>query len=331
MKTNGHTRNIFLAGPDVEREAKRLISQPGRLRVAVAYWGDGSVERLDIEKTGDSDVTIVCDLMSGACNPIEIKRLQGIFGESRILMRDRLHAKVWLTDREAIVGSSNISANGLGFEGDELKGSIEANLLVDDIKTLAAIGRWFENDVMEGARKITEVDFQEACRRWKRHRANRPPPSARGSFLDVLRTNPSFFADRNFVVWVYEPHTLSSAAEEIVATERKRRHNDTIEVWENIEGSIPPPGAFVLEFHIGPRTRRARLDGLWQVLQDKPFVKKNQHCNVLLCKSASKILDLPLGNRKPWESAATLAAANDTGRTEWTIEEFSREFLSNKA
>jgi hypothetical protein len=122
--TSRHTCETFLRGPDVERRAAELISQAHEVRVAVAYWGSGSFkwfERFDAESLASKDVVIVCDLMSGACNPDEIERLQKTLGKPGVRTRDRLHAKVWLTDRGAIVGSSNVSANGLGFEGDELK------------------------------------------------------------------------------------------------------------------------------------------------------------------------------------------------------------------
>jgi len=41
-------------GGDVWREAKELISQAVRVRVAVAFWAGGSFERLDAESVADA-------------------------------------------------------------------------------------------------------------------------------------------------------------------------------------------------------------------------------------------------------------------------------------
>ena len=181
--------------------------------------------------------------MSGACNPAEIERLQKTLGKPCVLTRDRLHAKVWLTDRGAIVGSSNVSANGLGFEGDELKGSIEANVFIDDAETLTAVSRWFENDVMDEAREITKADFKEAHRRWRRHRTTRPQPFTEGSLLDALRMNPSSLADRAFVVWVEEElPDLDPWADRILLSEQKARSNSRILCWQDVEEPVPPRG-----------------------------------------------------------------------------------------
>jgi phosphatidylserine/phosphatidylglycerophosphate/cardiolipin synthase-like enzyme len=218
--TNSHAPSTFLRGPDVEHKAKEMISQAPGVWAAVAYWGSGSFDCLDFKDLKDrrrkhgvspDGVTIVCDLMSGACNPTEIERLQAALGKSHVLMRDRLHAKVWWTDRGAIVGSSNMSANGLGFEGNELRESIEANVFVDNDETLAAINRWFEKDVMKGAKEITKADIKEACHRHKYHRSTRPTISWEGSFLDAIREHTSSFVDRDLLVWAYEDGSTPSA------------------------------------------------------------------------------------------------------------------------
>jgi hypothetical protein len=127
--TNGPARTTLLSGLHTESEIKKLLESSSQIRAAVAYWGADAMEQLGIEGLAGRDVIIICDLMSGACNPDEIERLQKYLGRQRVLMRDNLHAKVWLTEKGAIVGSSNASANGLGFERAELRGSIEANLL----------------------------------------------------------------------------------------------------------------------------------------------------------------------------------------------------------
>jgi hypothetical protein len=315
-------RKTFLRSLDVERAVKGLISGAARARVAVAYWGVGSSDRFNIESVAGNDILIVCDLMSGACNPREIERLQKALGKSRMLTRDQLHAKVWLTDRGAIVGSSNASANGLGFEGDELKGSIEANVFVNDPETLAAISHWFENDVVQEAREITTEDLREAHARWKRHRITRPERPLTGSLLDAIRTHSASLVDKNLFIWVYEHADFDRWADRALKSEQKARHSSSIDGWQNVEGPIPPAGAYVLDFDIGPNGK-AKLDGLYQVLHDNPLVKEKKN-TLLLCMRARAFETYRRGNRKSWEDAATAAVRSSPGRDTWRIEDFAR-------
>jgi len=327
VDTSKHVR--FLGKSDIEGAVKKLISQAARARVAVAYWGKGSSDWFDIEGIASRDVTIVCDLMSGACNPGEIEQLQKALGKPRVLTRDHLHAKVWLTDTGAIVGSSNASANGLGFEGDELKGLIEANVFVDDAETLTAINRWFEKDVMEGAREITKSDFKEAHRLWQRRRAARPLRSPGKSILDVITTSPSSFAERDFMVYVYKHDGFSRWALANLKAAQKKRPNTPIDGWENIDGPMPQAGAFVLDFNLG-EDGKAKLDDLYQVLRDDPLIK-GQDRTLLLCRPVRTFKGLPLGDKKRWERAATAAAKSKPNRDEWGIVDFSRQFLKPTA
>ena len=76
--------------------------------------------------TSGKNVRIICDLLSGACNPVEIEKLKGLDGV-RVRTRDRLHAKVWIGGNDVIVGSANASHNGLpGDDEDAANASIEA-------------------------------------------------------------------------------------------------------------------------------------------------------------------------------------------------------------
>ncbi len=145
----------FLTTSDTISEIRNLLNGGGVVRVAVSYWGDGAVDSLGI--TRNQDLTIVCDVLSGGCNPAEIRKLLGVLGDKRVLTYDRLHAKVWLAAGSAIVGSSNASSNGLGFEGEEAASLVEANLVVDDRNALAAMKKWWTEGILTGARAITAV------------------------------------------------------------------------------------------------------------------------------------------------------------------------------
>ena len=40
----------FLTGPEIRTEVQRISHRPGKLRAAVAYWGDGAAERTGLSE-----------------------------------------------------------------------------------------------------------------------------------------------------------------------------------------------------------------------------------------------------------------------------------------
>jgi hypothetical protein len=307
----------LLDGPGAEKTIKALLAGATRARIAVAYWGEGAVERLGIDTMSIGDVEVVCDVVSGGCNPLEVERLRKVLGSDRVMTCDRLHAKVWVTDLGVVIGSSNASANGLGYESAEAAGLIEANLFIDDPTTVAIIERWFEQLVKPGSRPVTDEDLRRAQPLWKRRRKARPRPVG-ASVLDALRANPVAFAERDFLVWVYPHGNRSPLAEKQLDTAQRERHDSSIDCWENEDA---PPGAYILDFHL-QRNGKAKFDGLWQVLSDDP---KQQ--SILLCRPAEDVEGMPIGNKATWEAAATRAV--ESGKDAWDITEFN-QFLPVK-
>jgi hypothetical protein len=167
----------ILDGPSAEKTIRTNLSASKEARLAVAYWGSGAIERLGIAaavKHG-ADIEVVCDLMSGSCNPAVIRQLRNMLGAERVLTRADFHAKVWITDAGAVLGSSNASANGLGFEGDEIDGLIEANFAIDssDTEEISTWKDWYRDQARKGAERITDTMLDEADERWRRRRKTR--------------------------------------------------------------------------------------------------------------------------------------------------------------
>jgi hypothetical protein len=84
-----------------------------------------------------------------------------------------LHAKVYLGDRAAIVGSANASATGTGWEGAEARGLVEAAVKVENDQTLKSIAAWM-NRRWSAATEVTDADIKAARKIWRRRRATRP-------------------------------------------------------------------------------------------------------------------------------------------------------------
>lgn len=86
---------------------------------------------------------------------------------------DGLHAKVYLGDRMAIVGSANASAAGTGWEGAEADYLVEAAVKVEDAQTVNVIVEWM-NDLWAKAKPIDDDVLKMAISTWSKRRKARP-------------------------------------------------------------------------------------------------------------------------------------------------------------
>ena len=158
-----------------------------RADLAVAFWGKGAASNLKIVK--GSKVRIICNLESGACNPDEIERLRTV---AQVKTHPELHAKVYLTDNAAIIGSSNASANGLAMSANDVAGWREANMVVDDPSILPGIRSWFAK-MWKDARSIENNDIDRARALWKLRRQLAPSTRNKKSLFGALRADHELF------------------------------------------------------------------------------------------------------------------------------------------
>lgn len=54
---------------------QQLVQRDGELLAAVAFWGRGAGQQTGITERAQP-TRVLCDLLSGACNPAEIRWLQ---------------------------------------------------------------------------------------------------------------------------------------------------------------------------------------------------------------------------------------------------------------
>ena len=135
----------FLTGGNILKQIQELVRQNGDISVAVAYWGDGAVEQTGIAHREKDRTRILCDLLSGACNPDEIAALLELGATVRT--RRGMHAKVWANGDHVIVGSANASMNGLGFEADSSSvPNVEAAVQLHDHTIAGEIRDWFDRN-----------------------------------------------------------------------------------------------------------------------------------------------------------------------------------------
>jgi hypothetical protein len=149
---------MFLASnKDIRKEIECLMEQDpaGPTKFAVAFWGR------DAERIPDGPSWIICDLYSGFCNPETIAALLKR-SSCRVFYLNGLHAKVVVNKAGAVVSSANMSHNGLGREGIDDSGTVEAgHRVAAGTKTHDDICAWFDR-MWEKARPVTELDLRRA-------------------------------------------------------------------------------------------------------------------------------------------------------------------------
>jgi len=168
---------MLLAGRGILGEIRDLIEHASRLDLAVAYWGEGACRALRLEKCKAKNIRIVCDFRSGATNPDEIAMIQRRLKNKHVVVKqmDRLHAKVYLSERRCVVGSANASTDGLGWEGPRTSNLIEACYSFDQRQKqeMREARTWFER-TWRRASKITPTDVSAARRRFNERQKRRP-------------------------------------------------------------------------------------------------------------------------------------------------------------
>ncbi|MGQ7790962.1 phospholipase D family protein [Faunimonas sp. B44] len=188
--------NRFLVGEALTAEIEAILKSPGS-RYAVAFWGRGSTERLP--DGGKGNVKIICNLRSGGTNPAAIKAMN----RENVRQMDDLHAKVYLGSDHAVVTSANASANGLGFEGHELKGWREAGWLTDEIRPIAD---WFEV-LWSEAHEISDQDIRLAEEAWRKRQRAKPTLRDFADFDPHMEQVPLLYWIR-ILPWEYEKESI---------------------------------------------------------------------------------------------------------------------------
>jgi hypothetical protein len=187
--------------------------------VAVAFWGKGSQSIFD--RWNAKPLHILCNLALGGTNPSVIRKLRTLEG-AEVRQLDNLHAKLILTDRAMIVGSANMSSNGLGLEDGEVAGLRELGMVSRDAGHLDAARSWFE-DVWKTSRSITDSDLDNAETAWEKRRDRRPwTRLTRDSGSDTALCPPASELEDRKIYFVIYRKGLSEQATARLEDENKK-------------------------------------------------------------------------------------------------------------
>ena len=192
---------MFVTSAGYKDAVREILTEPGETSMAVAFWGHGSHLLLD-GRCGTARV--ICNLSSGATNPEPIELLLKM-ANVQLRHHDYLHAKVVISRNSALVGSANISSNGLNLEGEELGGWEEAGVLTRNTEDVQVVKSWFDA-LWSKSRSIEVGDIEEAKVKWKLRRANRigmPGKTPNQGFsLEAIAVEE--LSDRAVVVAIYK-------------------------------------------------------------------------------------------------------------------------------
>ncbi|MGB1214273.1 MAG: phospholipase D family protein [Pikeienuella sp.] len=192
----------FLDGTELLGQLRAEYLRTQRADLAVAFWGKNALKNLGIQD--GKGVRIVCNLMSGGTNPDEIDALREIGASVRQL--NDLHAKIGVVGDVSFVGSSNMSTNGLGTEGNPARWR-ETNVVYGTPRP--EIVNKFD-EFWKAAAEIDEADLEASKAAWtERQSANTAVADMRGdrSLVDVLRTAPADLDALNVRMVVYDTVT----------------------------------------------------------------------------------------------------------------------------
>ncbi|MBV5346794.1 phospholipase D family protein, partial [bacterium] len=167
LQANNLESQMLLLENKLSKAIKDLLLTETKLRIAVAFIGDGACNL--INQRAD-DVKIVCNLSMGGTNPNEIKEFIRRFGKKNVKHIDNLHAKLYIGTEYAIVGSANMSSNGLGTQPTALR---EAGYKFKvDQPSGKRSADWFD-ELWADACGITTKDLKNAEDKWNRRDRNR--------------------------------------------------------------------------------------------------------------------------------------------------------------
>lgn len=260
---------MFLSGEKYLSQIEKIFAESADLSIAVAFWGQGAEALLD--KWQGKRLRILCNLESGATNPAVIRKFLAWKSYKPFSIEVRslsdLHAKVVLGEDSMVIGSANISANGLSYEDVECRGWQEAGLLTGSAPEIEAARVWFQRLWEQARQEITEDQLKQAEINWAKRRQQRLPLTPAGSLLqapiEVLRDRPIHLAIyRTEDVPDGSMECFDKAVQQADAGGSPCADLDFFYDWPVDGEDVLPIDAPLIRVYYGPR-KGIRVRGIW--------------------------------------------------------------------
>ena len=230
---------MFMSGNSGLQWLRDRLAKKQGATLAVAFWGAGAADALGLtgRDANSPPLRIICNLAMGGTNPHAIEELLKLPGVV-VEQSDRLHAKLYLFDDCALIGSSNVSANGLSFEGPLAQGWHEANLLTSDTRIVTDAKKWIAKLPV---RHISQQDLKRARLVWKARRQNASAINTNQSIIELLHAGPAAVSGQQTYLTLTCGEWSKEAAK---AVKKARKEHQTIDAWEDWP-ELPREGSFV--------------------------------------------------------------------------------------
>ncbi len=198
----------FLTGVQLADKIREICAADA-VDCAVAFWSGTSRDEI-FPRWREQKVRIICDISMG-CNSQRSLEAYGAPDNKLLRVCDGLHAKIFISDAGAVVGSANASFNGLGRSGTA-PGNLEAGVFFE-----------VETDGWVAARAFFHAQWGRPAPIIDQDQLNRAPQIARDpgpaigsaarrsdSIFERVLAYPSAFEGTLFVITASE---ISDAAE----------------------------------------------------------------------------------------------------------------------
>ncbi|WP_168193475.1 phospholipase D family protein [Bradyrhizobium sp. NAS96.2] len=211
------------------------------------------------------NVEVICNLESGGCNPYAIEELLKAGFEVR--SHRRLHAKIYIFNERVIIGSSNVSSNGLMETISEAKGWVEANVLSDERLLVDRARSLFRQLWTKKPTKVVELDSEflaDAKNAWD-SRPHVGPTTTAKTLLAACKEWPQLFASVFLAIYTED---LSPKANEkmraLKTTNAAKKPLDVADLQKAWGYQFPiNPGSWIVDFDC--RRKKGKIWGCARV------------------------------------------------------------------
>jgi hypothetical protein len=288
-----HFNVAFISGENNTNEIRRLFQNRNELYCAVAFWGEEAINILN--QSSCKSIKIICNLESGATNPKVVEYVHNQKKkEIEIRTLPKLHAKVFFNDESVLVGSTNVSTNGLSYEDDEIKGWLEASVVTNDKSIQTQTKKWFD-DIWGKSKVIDKKMLEDARIVWKYNRSNRMTAirsTSNKSILEALRTTPFSIKDRPIYITI-NTEDFSEAAMNTMENLPEFKEG-LVEAWE---GWKPPENSYFIDMSIFDGI--FSYNGLYETRETELVKVENSKSCLYVCRPVKNIHGLKItGNDK---------------------------------
>jgi predicted DNA-binding antitoxin AbrB/MazE fold protein len=278
----------FINSKKYKKVVDELFSNNENLDMAVAFLGIGAE---DFFKKTKKKIRFLCNFESGACNPNLIEKL---FKQKNIELKTNplLHAKIYIQDSSIIIGSANLSANGLSLEGAEQTAWHEVGVLSNNENLIKKSKTWF-NDIWNESKDITMGDKNYQKDNWQKRRDRRPTKKDnRENSLIKEALNGHALIDRRIYFAIYNEFATEEATDEFINETNDSENYDFFEDWSNL-----PDDSYLISIHCD-KNEKLTFDGLRR-MPEMPFLKKfklkdGSESEIKICHIVDNIMEFKL-------------------------------------